>query len=134
MSLFPQPVVARSLLAILTKQSPCHYSPSPSLRGHFLLSPLPVVARSLILNSPRSNLRVTITPSRRCEVPSCYSHEAISVSLHSPHICGAVQETLSLRKGSQNYDLPSARHYLIVGIFNNQIPKKNLRPQHIYNL
>ncbi|MCL2065585.1 MAG: hypothetical protein FWG98_14595 [Candidatus Cloacimonetes bacterium] len=67
------------------------------LRGHFLLS-------------LRSNLRVTIPPARRCEVPSCYSHEAISVSLPSPHIYGAVQETLSLRKGSQNYYLPSARH------------------------
>jgi len=78
----PPPVVARFLLAILTKQSPCHFPDS---------SPLPVVARSLIsslrghfLLSSRSNLRVTspnLPPSRRCEVTACYSHEAISVSL-----------------------------------------------------
>ena len=58
------PVVARSLLAILTKQSPCHY-------------PHPVIARSLWFVVARSLL--AIPPPRRCEVSSCYPHEAISV-------------------------------------------------------
>ena len=80
--LSPLTVVARSLLAILTKQSPCHFPESP---------PLPSLRGSCLLSS-RSNLRVTspiLPPSpslrghlyRRCEVTSCYPHEAISVSL-----------------------------------------------------
>ena len=64
----PSPVVARFLLAILTKQSPCHHTPSPVV-ARFLLA---VLTKQSPCHYP---------PSRLCEVPSCCPHEAISVSL-----------------------------------------------------
>ena len=75
-SCYPHEAISMSLLPSPSLRGPSLESPPeaisvsliPSLRGHFLLSsrsnlrattPLPVVARFLILNSPRSNLRVT---------------------------------------------------------------------------
>jgi|GEM_PF-4915067 len=70
----------------------CVAIPIPSLRGPFLLFPLPVVARSLILNSPRSNLRVTyivvarslILNSPRSNLRATYIVVARSLVLNSP--------------------------------------------------
>jgi len=110
------PVLARSLLAVLTKQSPCHFPPSrrcevasccsceaisvplsplTSLRGCFLLFllsnlratfPHLVVARLLLAVLAKQS-PCHYPPSRRCEVPSCCSCEAISVSLPPARPC-----------------------------------------------